>query len=282
MIETITFGAYKTTETKAKAEVAQLTVGNPDLAKALGVAMECRNLADSTTLGSSSENVNLELTAKMNIVTNSAKLKGGALNKALPQKTIDKIPDNVDFCKSGKDRTGYVQTKNTQLAIAEHLGIDPQSKLGQKNLMSQVAGNHTQEMAGIQGGTIGCHSVKTNPEFRLNKQDKAMSGVINQKSSSFNSSIKVKTNKKENAAIVTAFETSFATMKPEKAAKIDQPVVQQKTRERAKSVSVAPQSAMQEEVESVRKGLEVSGVKSRGRANSLPPKPKGKDTEMSR
>jgi hypothetical protein len=105
LIETITFGAYKTTETKAKAEVEQLTRGNPDLAKVLGVAMECRNLADSTTLGSSSENVNLELTAKMNIVANSAKLEGGALNKALPQKTIDKIPDNVDFCKSGKDRT---------------------------------------------------------------------------------------------------------------------------------------------------------------------------------
>ena len=216
LIETITFGAYKTTETKAKAEVAQLTVGNPDLAKALGVAMECRNLADSTTLGSSSENVNLELTAKMNIITNSAKLKGGALNKALPQKTIDKIPDNVDFCKSGKDRTGYAQTKNTQLAVAAHLGIDPQSKLGQKNLVSQVAGNHTQEMAGVQGGTIGCHSIKTNPEFGLNKQDKAMSGVINQKSAHFNSSVKVEKDKGIKSMIVTAFETSFATMKPER------------------------------------------------------------------
>ena len=109
-----------------------------------------------------------------------------------------------------------------------------------------------------------------------------MSGVINQKSSHFNSSVKVEKDKGIKAKIVTAFETSFATMKSEKAAKIDQPVVQQKTRERAKSVSVAPQSAIQERVESVRKGLEASGVKSRGRANSLPPKPKGKDSEMSR
>lgn len=252
------------------------------MAKDLGVAMECRNLADSTTLGSSSENINLELTAKMHIVVNSAKLEDGSLNKALPQKTIDKIPVIVDFCKSGKDRTGYAQTKNTQLAVAAHLGIDPQSKLGQKNLASQVAGNHTQEMAGVQGGSIGCHTIKTNPEFGLNKQDKAMSGVINQKSSHFNSSVKVEKDKGIKAEIVTAFKTSFATMKSEQVAKIDQPVVQQQTRDRSQSVSVAPQSAIQAKVESVRKGLDASGVKSRDRANSLPPKPKDKNTEMSR
>ncbi len=276
-VEAITFGAYKTTETKAKAEIAQLVGSNPGLAKDLGVAMECRNLADSTTLGSPSENVSLELTAKMNIVANSAKLEGGALNKALPQETIDKIPDNVDFCKSGKDRTGYAQTKNTQLAVAAHLGIDPQSELGQKNLLSQVAGNHTQEMAGIQGGTVGCHSVKTNPEFVLNTQDKAMNGVINQKSSSFNSSIKVEKDKKANAVIATKFEESFATMKSEKAS-IVAPQEQQ-TRARSQSVSTP---AVQAKVEAVRKGLEKSGAKSRNRSHSLPPKPKGIDSSMGR
>lgn len=249
------------------------------MARDLGVAMECRNLADSTTLGSSSQNVNLELTAKMNIVANSAKLEGGALNKALPQKTIKKIPDNVDFCKSGKDRTGYAQTKNTQLAIAAHLGVDPKSELGQKNLLSQVAGNHTQELAGIQGGTVGCHSVKTNPEFGLNKEDKAMNGVINQKSSSFNSSIKVEKNEKANAAIATKFETSFATMKSEKANIVAPQVNQQQTRTRSQSVSM---SAVQKKVEAVRKGLEAKGVTSRNRSSSLPPKPKGVDGSIGR
>ncbi len=220
-LEAITFGVYKTTETKAKAEIVKLAESNSDLAKDLGVAMECRNLADSTTLGSLSENVSLELTAKMNMVANSAKLKGGALNSVLSHEIINKIPDNVDFCKSGKDRTGYVQAKNTQLSVASHLGIDPKSNLGQKNLVFQVAGNHTQEMAGIQGGTVGCHSVKTNPEFALNKQDKAMNGVINQKSSSFNSSVKVVKDKKIKADIVKKFMISFASAQSKKEGAID-------------------------------------------------------------
>lgn len=206
-VEAITFGAYKTTETKAKAELAVLQRTNPDLARDLGVAMEARSLADSFTLFADSQNVNLELTAKMNIVRNSVKLEGGALNKALPQKTIDSIPSDVNFCKSGKDRTGYVQTKNTQMAVATHLGIDPQSELGQRNLVSQVAGGHTQEMAGIQGGTIGCHSIKTNPEFGLSSEDrKAMNGVINQKSSHFNSKIKTV---EEPETVIGAFEESL-------------------------------------------------------------------------
>ena len=163
-VEAITFDAYKTTETKAKAELAVLQRTNPDLARDLSVAMECRNLADTPMLFSRSQNVNLELTAKMNIVRNSVKLEGGALNKALPQKTIDSIPSDVNFCKSGKDRTGYVQVKDTQLTVATYLGVDSGSELGRKNLMSQVAGGHTQEMAGIQGGTIGC------PDFGIKQQ----------------------------------------------------------------------------------------------------------------
>jgi hypothetical protein len=267
-VEAITFGAYKSTETKAKAEIAKLAESNSDLAKDLGVAMECRNLADSTTLGSSSENVSLELTAKMNMVANSAKLKGGALNKALPQESINKIPDNVDFCKSGKDRTGYVQAKNTQLSVASHLGIDPKSKLGQKNLVFQVAGNHTQEMAGIQGGTVGCHSVKTNPEFALNKQDKAMNGVINQKSSSFNSSVKVVENKGVKKEIVTKFIISFASAQSKK----EKPVV------RSQSIFVEPSKSkqlLQNQVKDL--GSKLVDQKTRSLSAPLLPKPKGKD-----
>lgn len=299
LLETVTFGVYKTTETKAKAEIAQLEQSNPDLARDLGVAMECRNLADSTTLGSSSENINLELTAKMNLVANSAKLEGGALNKELPQKNIDAIPENVDFCKSGKDRTGYAQTKNTQLSVATHLGIDMQSELGQKNLVSQVAGNHTQEMAGVQGGTVGCHSIKTNPEFGLNKQDKAMNGVINQKSSHFNSSVKTKKEGKlkgfVNAVkrvfvrvptpkekIADKFETSFATAQSEKAS--NQIVEQSQSRPRSKSVSVAPpsKSTAKAQATKMRRGLESSRGAARGRSSSLPPKPKGQNTGAER
>jgi len=285
----------KTTETKAKAELAALQKSNPDLARDLGVAIEARNLADSSTLFADSQNVNLELTAKMNIVRNSVKLKGGALNKALPKKTIDSIPSDVNFCKSGKDRTGYAQTKNTQMAVATHLGIDPQSEPGQRNLVSQVAGSHTQEMAGIQGGTIGCHSIKTNPEFGLSSEDKkAMDGVINQKSSHFNSKIKIE--KEGRGAKITRFikkklgistpltpkekigkkfAESFTEAKTQKANKASaQPEV---SRPRSKTTEKAKTQAAD-----IREGLENGRNESRSRSQSLPPKLPGKDTGVGR
>ncbi len=272
-VEAITFGAYKTTETKARAELADLQRTNPDLARDLGVAMEARSLADSSTLFADSQNVNLELTAKMNIVRNSVKLEGGALNKALPRKTIDSVPSDVNFCKSGKDRTGYVQTKNTQMAVATHLGIDPQSELGQKNLVSQVAGNHTQEMAGIQGGTIGCHSIKTNPEFGLSSEDKkAMNGVINQKSSHFNS--KIKTVEKPET-VIDAFKESFDDAKTQKASQA--PAQPKVLRPKSKNTE-----KVKAEVADIREGLESGRNESRSRSQSLPPKLPGKDTGVSR
>ncbi|MEM6338916.1 MAG: hypothetical protein AAF673_03200, partial [Pseudomonadota bacterium] len=125
--------------------------------------------------------------------------------------TVKKYPNDVNFCKSGKDRTGYVQKKNTQRAVANHLGIDPKSKLGQKNFLNQVAGGHTQEMAGIQGGTTGCHSIKTNPEFALNPEDKIANKIVNQKSSHFNSKIKTVKKEKKAAAVIESFEQSCKT-----------------------------------------------------------------------
>ncbi|MEM6338778.1 MAG: hypothetical protein AAF673_02490, partial [Pseudomonadota bacterium] len=207
--ERITFGAYKSTETKAKQELEALSKSNPDLARDLSVAVESRNLADSSTLFANSQNVNLELTSKMNIVRNS--VKHGSLTNVLKPETVKKYPNDVNFCKSGKDRTGYVQKKDTQRAVANHLGIDPKSKLGQKNFLNQVAGGHTQEMAGIQGGTTGCHSIKTNPEFALNPEDKMANKIVNQKSSHFNSKIKTVKEDKKVAAVIKKFEQSCKT-----------------------------------------------------------------------
>lgn len=48
---------------------------------------------------------------------------------------------------------------------------------------------------------------KTNPEFGLNSEDRAIDGIVNQKSSHFNS--KIKTDKKPEKA-VQEFEASFA------------------------------------------------------------------------
>ena len=92
----ITFGAYKSTETKAKMELAELKNDNPDLARDLNAAIESKNLADSPILFANSQNVNLELTSKMNIVRNS--VKHGSLTNTLKPETIKQYPNDVNFC----------------------------------------------------------------------------------------------------------------------------------------------------------------------------------------
>ncbi len=161
---------------------------------------------DSSTILANSENVNLELTAKMAIVKNSVKAPDGALHAVVGEKIAKEYPHDVNFCKSGKDRTGYAQANETREVVSAYLDVDPKSERGKKNFLSQLAGGHTQEMAGVQGGTIGCHSIKTNPEFGLNKSDKFASGIIDQHSSHFNSSIKTV---KKPEKIIQAFEQSF-------------------------------------------------------------------------
>jgi len=204
--EKLSFGRYKSTETRAKEEIAKLDY--PQLGNVLKEAMNARNLVDSST-NFTRGNVNLKVGAAMNIVESAVKLETGPLHAILDKETTNKVSNRVDFCKSGKDRTGYLQTKNTHEAVSNYLGVNPRSELGQQNMISQVSGGHTQEMAGIQGGSVGCHSVKTNPEFGLSSdpQDKVIRGVINQKSSHFNS--KVKVSEENVGAILESFERGF-------------------------------------------------------------------------
>ena len=112
-------------------------------------------------------------------------------------------------------------------------------------------------MAGIQGGTIGCHSIKTNPEFGLSSEDrKAMSGVINQKSSHFNSKIKTVENPEE---VKKAFDGSF---KPSKSQKVNQDPKRPKVRPRSETIDIAKAQAVK-----MRKEL----TKTRSRSSSVPP-----------
>jgi hypothetical protein len=220
--EKLSFGRYKSTETRAKEEIAKLDY--PQLGNVLKEAMNARNLVDSST-NFTRGNVNLKVGAAMNIVESAVKLETGPLHAILDKETTSKVSNRVDFCKSGKDRTGYLQTKNTHEAVSNYLGVNPRSELGKKNMLSQVSAGHTQEMAGIQGGSVGCHSVKTNPEFGLSSdpQDQVISGVINQKSSHFNS--KVKVSEKNVDGIIEDFEKGF------------------KAQEASRSVSTRPRSS---------------------------------------
>jgi hypothetical protein len=217
--ETITLGAYKTTETKARRELSQIT-DPKELKKILSVAIDAKKLANSSVLFSNSENINLELSSKMNQIENAINLKNGILNNIIPS-----CPVTVECCKSGKDRTGYVMLNNTVDVINAHFDLLDNSEPARKgsldnatparnNKKRMAQAGHAQEMAGIQGGTIGCHSLKTNPEFGLNKSDQHLNDVLGQKSSHFNSTIKTVDDAKQKAKIIEEFKNAYSEQAP--------------------------------------------------------------------
>lgn len=277
-----TFG-FETTRSKAAKELQALAQTNPDLAKDLKAAFETRNLADSTTWFAPSENVNLEMTAKMAIVRHAVKHEEGSLHNFMTVEERNAFSEVVDFCKSGKDRTGYEKTTETRLAVAQYLGIDPNSELGQKNFQAQVAAGHTQEMAGVQGGTTGCHGIKTNPEFGVNRSDNAVNGILDQESSHFNSKIK---QSKKPEKVAEKFEMAYLesqsrprsqTIVPETRPRskevsihLDQPAKEQSTERRH---SVPPK--LQEQAHAVG-----GTTQTRPRSKSVPPPPPKKDVGL--
>lgn len=208
LLEKVTFGAYKSLETKARKELSTLSSDDKniqDLRHILGVAIDARKLTKSSVLLSSFENINLELSSKMNQIENAINLPNGALNQK-----VSSSPYTVDFCKSGKDRTGLVMFNNTVDVINAHLGLLDNSPHARNNRDSIAKSGHTQEMAGIQGGTIGCHSLKTNPEFGLNKSDQHLNEILGQKSSHFNSTIKTIDDLGQKAKIIEEFKNSYS------------------------------------------------------------------------
>lgn len=207
-LETISFGAYKPLETRARDELFNLQSNNVqkarDLAQILSVAIDAKKLTQSSVLFSSSENINLELSSKMNQIENAINLKNGILNNITPS-----CPETIECCKSGKDRTGYVMLNNTVDVINAHLNLLDNSGPARANKDRIAQAGHAQEMAGIQGGTIGCHSLKTNPEFGLNKSDQHLNSVLGQKSSHFNSTIKTVDDVKQKTQIIAEFKNSY-------------------------------------------------------------------------
>ncbi|MFK7973712.1 MAG: hypothetical protein AB8B66_02460 [Rickettsiaceae bacterium] len=216
MLEKLTGGRYKSTQTKAAIEINKLS---PEMRNDLAEAMRARKLLGSSLILSQG-NLNLKISASMHVVENAVKLPNRQLHQRLDESTRKKVSNRIDFCKSGKDRTGYLQTKNTHEAVSSYLGIRADSNLGQRNMLHQVAGGHTQEIAGVQGGSIGCHSVKTNPEIGISSdpQDKKIKKIINQKSSHFNS--KVKTTNKNKGQIIEHFKASFKSAELARNAKV--------------------------------------------------------------
>lgn len=199
---------------------------NSEIQVGLMAAVKAReHLSNPNTLtGKNKTNSNVEISANMLIVETSLKNKE-QLGSLFDQESKKALKTIITFCKSGKDRTGLVMIKATKLAASYKLSLNEEKS--QQCLQTLAAGNHTQEMAGIQGGSTGCHSLKTSGqkfgvkgEFVLNEQDEiAMGGVVNQKSSGYNSEIKL-TETPEQIALkdkLIAANTAEATTKKQEA-----------------------------------------------------------------
>lgn len=209
-LERISFGKIKSTETKAKGEAKSL---ERDQRQALLNALEAKGAVASYNFYGG-ENQNLSASSAM------AKLDHDVMEGSLRTLPISNYTPSAHFCKSGKDRTGYVMLKASEKAVAAELGLS--EKESQNLLHALAAGGHTQEMAGIQGGTVGCHSIKTSGkasnfisgEFTLSSKDRGIEGIINQGSAGFNSKIKV-----PKINIYDAVKTSVARVLPFKSAR---------------------------------------------------------------
>lgn len=191
--ETVTFGAYKSSETRALDEIATLP---EEQRRGLRAAIKARKNLDRASIIGESENKNLELSANIQIVEYAIKSKELVPNSDL----TTEIKSTVNFCKSGKDRTGLAELKNSHSSVAAELDLN--EKQAAASFKKIGDGGHTQEMSGTQGGSTGCHSVKMSAEFGLSKADKVLEGTINQKSSGFNS--KIKKAKKEKEKVVAS------------------------------------------------------------------------------
>jgi hypothetical protein len=171
--------------------------------------MDAKNLLTSPAILTKG-NVNMNISAAMNSVENSIKLDNGVLGvKCYKRKFKNEMPTRVEFCKSGKDRTGIVQMENSQIAINNYLCLDRKSDLAKSNYKQLAVSGHTQQLAGMQGGTIGCHSLKVFRGNCISSEQASILGIINQKSAYGNSAIKTLNNTKKVQSFRKEFQTSL-------------------------------------------------------------------------
>ncbi|MDG1436335.1 MAG: Sca4 family protein [Rickettsiaceae bacterium] len=180
--------------------------------KTLIAAVEVRGLIDGH--GNDAGNRHLTTTNKLSYLETQLNQENNPLHGIVEPYT------RIEFCKSGKDRTGYAQIKNTLYSVFKHLDIKNNQDLGMKVMtrynsikklakditLALTAGGHSQEMTGIQGGTIGAHCIKHSPVLWHTLMDKVMDGILNQKSAGFNSGLRTSKAKDE---VVENFNKAF-------------------------------------------------------------------------
>lgn len=207
IMELLSIGYYKSLRTKALEETEKLKTSKIKeqytLSKILKIAISAKEILNNVI--PTYENKDLALVNKIYLLENSIKLSGGCLNNLLSQMTSIRPIANVTFCKSGKDRTGYMMFINTVSTINEYLDIDKDALQAKTNREIIAHSGHAQEMAGIQGGTIGCHSLKMMSEFHLDKLDQELRPVLAQASSRLNNKINVLKNSKNKLRAIKDF-----------------------------------------------------------------------------
>lgn len=127
-------------------------------------AIEAKSMIINTHSILDSENQNIKLVSSMIVVDFACNNEKGSVKTLFPEINIGKV--NI-HCASGKDRTGISLTDATNKAVSEKLGLsEDQSR---ENLKTQIKGGHTQELASLNGGTPGCHGVKSDSKTALSK-----------------------------------------------------------------------------------------------------------------
>lgn len=206
-IEILSLGRYRSVKTKALEEIHILKTSQIKeqyiLGKILTIAISAKEILENII--PTYENKDLALVNKIYLLENAIKLSDGCLNNLLSHMNPIRPIVNVTFCKSGKDRTGYMMFINTVSAVNEYLDIDKDSAEAKANREVLAHSGHAQEMAGIQGGTIGCHSLKMMSEFHLDKLDQELRPVLAQASSQLNNKINVLKNSKNKFKAIKDF-----------------------------------------------------------------------------
>jgi hypothetical protein len=130
-------------------------------------------LIRSAFKGRPEANENLELAARMGLIGYS--MNRGNLSQHIQKENItgvdlSKIPEYVPYCKSGKDRTGLLEFRSSNIAVARNLGIDPDSEMGRAIASRMAAAAHTATMSSFQGGSRGCYGILTSNERHIPRE----------------------------------------------------------------------------------------------------------------
>jgi hypothetical protein len=167
-------------EKKAKDELDKIQ--DPKVKRALEHAMRAKKLMTSFHFIYDPKNSNLALVSEMKRL--EFEMRKGALRQELGKDVCQEIINTL--CASGKDRTGAAETETTRKAVNDYLGYDI-DHVHRENFERQVAGQHTQVIASVNGGSRGCHGIKSETHRSLPTDPYHEVPGLYQKSSSFNS-----------------------------------------------------------------------------------------------